>query len=65
LTDPTAMARHYIPDTADVLASTPLVNPSETSEITFTAPTTPGSYPYVCTFPGHWRLMQGVLIVTP
>jgi hypothetical protein len=19
----------------------------------------PGEYPYVCTFPGHWRLMKG------
>ena len=65
LTDPGAMARNYIPDTPNVLASTPLVNPGETSEITFTAPMTPGRYPYVCTFPGHWRLMQGVLVVTP
>ena len=65
LTDPTALVRNYIPDTPDVLASTPLVNPNETVEITFTAPTAPGRYPYVCTFPGHWRLMQGTLIVTP
>jgi azurin len=65
LTDPTALARSYIPETQDVLASTPLVNPTETTEITFTAPTAPGRYPYVCTFPGHWRIMQGTLVVTP
>ena len=65
VTEPTAIARNYIPDTADVLASTPLVNPNETAEFTFTAPATPGRYPYVCTFPGHWRLMQGTLVVTP
>ncbi|MEO7413920.1 MAG: PVC-type heme-binding CxxCH protein [Opitutaceae bacterium] len=65
LTDPTAMARSYVPDSPDVLAFTPLVNPTETAEIAFTAPTVPGRYPYVCTFPGHWRLMQGTLIVTP
>ena len=29
----------------------------------FTAPTTPGDYPYLCTFPGHWRMMNGVLKV--
>jgi len=23
----------------------------------------PGRYPYLCTFPGHWKLMNGVLIV--
>ena len=33
------------------------------AEITFTAPAAPGSYPYICTFPGHWRIMRGVLVV--
>jgi uncharacterized protein len=28
-----------------------------------TAPATPGEYPYVCTFPGHFLLMNGVLVV--
>jgi azurin len=23
-----------------------------------------GDYPFVCTFPGHWRIMNGVLTVT-
>ena len=23
-----------------------------------------GTYPYVCTFPGHWAVMKGELIVT-
>ena len=32
--------------------------------IEFTAPAEPGDYPYICTFPGHWRLMNGVLHVT-
>jgi uncharacterized protein len=41
------------------------VNPGERFDLLFRAPTTPGRYPYVCTFPGHWRIMQGVLIVTP
>ena len=65
LTDPQAMARQYVPDTPNVIASTPLVNPGDTFELRFTAPSTAGRYPYVCTFPGHWRLMQGTLIVTP
>jgi len=29
----------------------------------FTAPDKPGEYPYICTFPGHWRIMQGVMKV--
>ncbi|MBK1438712.1 ThuA domain-containing protein [Parapedobacter sp. ISTM3] len=61
---PNGVELQYIPNTPDVLFSTPLVNPEERYELTFTVPTTPGDYPYVCTFPGHWRIMQGVMRVT-
>ena len=27
------------------------------------APSAPGRYPYLCTFPGHWVIMNGVMIV--
>ena len=65
LTDPQAAARFYVPESPNVLFNTPMVNPGERFDLVFRAPTAPGRYPYVCTFPGHWRLMQGVLIVTP
>ncbi len=48
----------------DVLANTPLAKPGETTEVTFTAPDA-GKYPYICTFPGHYMMMKGVLTVTP
>ena len=32
-------------------------------KLSFTAPTEPGVYPYVCTYPGHWRRMYGALYV--
>ncbi len=48
----------------DVLVHTPMAKPGETSEITFTAPE-PGTYPYICTVPGHYMMMKGVLTVTP
>jgi len=48
----------------DALAHTPLAKPGETAEVTFTAPA-PGDYPYICTFPGHYLMMKGVLTVTP
>lgn len=32
--------------------------------IEFTAPTEEGAYPYLCSFPGHHRLMRGMLYVT-
>ncbi len=27
------------------------------------APLAKGNYPYICTFPGHWMVMNGELIV--
>jgi RNA polymerase sigma factor (sigma-70 family) len=66
LTDPQAMAKHYLPDSPEILAaSSRLIGLGQSDLIEFTAPATPGNYPYVCTFPGHWRLMQGVLKVVP
>lgn len=61
---PNAIELEYIPNSTDVLFTTPLVNPDETYELTFTVPATPGDYPFVCTFPGHWRIMHGVMTVT-
>ncbi len=61
--DPGAMAKHYVPASPKVLHATPLVEPTRRAELAFTAPAQPGRYPYLCTFPGHWRIMRGVLIV--
>ncbi|MBI4627027.1 MAG: hypothetical protein HY736_27865, partial [Verrucomicrobia bacterium] len=63
LADPQALAKNYVPPSSDVLFSTPLVNPNESFELNFTAPTQPGRYPIMCTFPGHWRIMQATLVV--
>ena len=61
--EPGALARHYVPASPRILHATPLVEPGRRAELAFTAPATPGRYPYLCTFPGHWRMMRGVLIV--
>lgn len=55
----------YIPDdTSNIVAYTELLNGGETTEITFTAPSEPGEYTYLCTFPGHYQAgMKGTLIV--
>ncbi|MBC7569645.1 MAG: ThuA domain-containing protein [Spirosoma sp.] len=55
--------KSYIPQMPEVLAATKLVNPGEAFTLEFTAPAKPGDYPFVCTFPGHWRIMQGVMRV--
>lgn len=62
--DVNGVKKHYFPDSPDILVKgSKLVNIRETDLIEFTAPTEPGDYPYICTYPGHWRLMQGVLKV--
>lgn len=61
--DPEAAARHYIPHTSDVLYYTDVVPPGDSFTIHFRAPEKPGRYPYLCTFPGHWMVMNGELIV--
>jgi azurin len=54
----------YVVEGDNVLAHTPLAPPGKSVEVTFTAPA-PGKYPYICTFPGHYIMMKGVLTVTP
>lgn len=55
---------NYVPKIPEVLYATPLINPREKYTLTFKVPNTPGDYPYLCTFPGHWRMMKGILRVT-
>ena len=64
-TTPGLDGKLYVPDSPDVLFSTNMVNSGQREVITFTAPTEPGEYPYVCTFPRHWMRMYGVMIVVP
>ena len=63
ITDPQGLAKHYVPDSDDVLAYTDMTNPKEQFTIHITAPKEKGDYPYLCTFPGHWMVMNGVLKV--
>ncbi len=58
-------AKNFVPQDPRVLHSIRLLNPGESATLEFTAPSTPGDYPYVCTFPGHWRIMRGVMHVRP
>lgn len=62
--DPNGSKLQYVPKMPEVLAFTPLVNPQGSYVLTFRIPDQPGDYPFVCTFPGHWRMMNGILRVT-
>jgi azurin len=62
----TARETDFIPPTMKdkIIASTGLAGGGETVEVTFKAPAKPGTYPYLCTFPGHFAVgMKGDLIV--
>ncbi|MGE0413364.1 MAG: DUF6797 domain-containing protein [Verrucomicrobiales bacterium] len=63
MADPNAIRSHYVPESNEVLVHTDLLMPANTQTIHFNAPAQPGEYPYLCTFPGHWMVMNGVLVV--
>jgi azurin len=53
----------YIPRNTDqVIAHTKMLGGGETTTIEFTAPE-PGTYDFICSFPGHYAIMRGKLIV--
>ena len=61
-----AKAENYQPKSmADkVIASIHLLGPKESGKASFTAPSAPGSYAYLCSFPAHCQVgMRGVLVV--
>ncbi len=53
----------YLPEHPAILAATPMADAGETTQTSFTAPTEPGEYVYICTFPGHYMMMKGKMIV--
>lgn len=61
-----AAATDYIPAAlnSSMIAHTKMLGPKQTDEITFTAPTEPGEYNFLCSFPAHYVAgMHGVLVV--
>jgi len=58
-----AASNEYIPEDDAILANTALAKPGETVTVTFKAPSEPGEYAYICTFPGHYAMMQGTMRV--
>lgn len=57
-----AKATNYISDLyiTDIIAQTKLLGPGESETIKFTLKEE-GEYTYICTFPGHWIAMKGVI----
>jgi azurin len=63
IADPEAVARHYVPADPAVLAYTDIVSPQQSQVIYLHAPTEKGRYPFLSTFSGHWKVMNGQMIV--
>lgn len=61
--EPDARERNFVPVSEKVLLASKLLSPGESQTMNFDVPKEPGMYPYVCTYPGHWRRMFGVLVV--
>lgn len=60
---PGAGKLHFVPQIPEVLHATRLLMIDEADTLRFKAPDLPGDYPFVCTYPGHWRTMNGIMKV--
>jgi len=56
--------RAFVPNSPDILGATRLLEQGMKETLKLTAPVEEGTYEYVCTFPGHWPVMWGYLVVT-
>lgn len=66
--DPQNANSDFIPeDKRDlIIEASPMIGPTRKSQVhvlRFHAPTESGIYPFVCTFPGHWIIMKGSMVV--
>tara|TARA_B100001093_G_scaffold97906_1_gene89919 strand:+ start:130 stop:639 length:510 start_codon:yes stop_codon:yes gene_type:complete len=57
-----AKSNDYIPNSDEAIAYTKMLGGGESTTISFLAPEA-GTYNYICTFPGHYMMMRGELIV--
>ena len=58
-----AQRGQYVPKSKKVMHATRMVAPLSAESLRFIAPKEPGEYPYLCTFPGHWIIMKGTMVV--
>jgi uncharacterized cupredoxin-like copper-binding protein/sugar lactone lactonase YvrE len=56
-------AQQWVPDSKKILFKTRLLEANSSETLKFTAPTAPGDYQFVCTFPGHAPVMRGIMRV--
>ena len=54
---------NWLPKSDKIIVASKVLAMGEETTLEFTAPTAVGTYPYICTYPGHYMLMNGVLHV--
>lgn len=52
---------NFVPNTGKVLFHTLLLQPGQSDTIYFTAPDAPGDYQFICSYPGHYAVMRGII----
>ncbi len=63
--NPRAIATHYVPNDPAEICFSPILNPGDQYTVYFEAPKQSGKYRFICTYPGHWKVMRGTLFVLP
>jgi azurin len=56
--------RAFVPRGREVLGATRLLEPGQRETLKMRAPSREGDYEYLCSYPGHWEMMWGTLVVT-
>jgi azurin len=56
------VANNFVPDLPEVLVASRITMPGESLIMSFPAPPT-GEYKFICTYPGHYQMMQGSFVV--
>ena len=59
---PEGFRKQFKPDHDSIMWATKMINQGETVTLNFMAPKV-GTYDFLCTFPGHWQLMNGKMRV--
>lgn len=56
--------RAWVGEDKEIVAASKMLEPGQTETLKVAALRTEGVYEFVCTFPGHWALMHGEIVVT-
>jgi azurin len=57
------LKKNFVPEIPELLASTPQVAQGMKYTLYFSVPEEPGDYHFICTYPGHGLIMQGIFAV--